>query len=128
MLEKVSSLKVGVGAEVAVGLGVGVADGVEINDGVGVADGVGVGVGLGVGVRVGVGVGVTFNGVPLLQTKPLPDFIQVNFKPLLVLVKPCFVHFVPGFGALAAATGNICAIIGNEITTERTIIFQVLCI
>ena len=99
MLEKVSSLNVGVEVGVAVGVGVGVGDCVVV--------GVGVGVGNGVGVGLGVGVGIAFIGVPLLQIKRLPDFIQVNLKLLSVFVKPCFAHCAPGFGALAKATGNI---------------------
>lgn len=121
MLEKVRFLNVGVG--------VGVGDGVGINEGVGV--GVGVGVGDRVGVRVGAGVGVgaciAFTGIPLLQTKRLPDFVQVNLKPLSVLVTPCFGHFVPGLGELAEATGNICTSNEKDTAAESAMSFQGFC-
>ena len=83
--------------------------------------------GVGVGVALGVDLGIAFIGVPLLQTKRLPDFIQVNLKPLSILVRPCFAHFVPGLGALAEATGNICTSNENATAAERAISFQGFC-
>jgi hypothetical protein len=41
---------------------------------------------------------------PLSQTNFFPDFIQVNFMPLLVAVVPALAQVAPALGAAALAT------------------------
>jgi len=72
-----------IGAEVGVGVGVGVGIGIGVGVGIGVGSGVGDGEGVGVGVTTGVGFLIT---TPLFQTSFVPDLMQVNLMPLVVLV------------------------------------------
>ena len=78
-----------------------VAEGVGEGVGVGVAVGVGEGVGVGVGVGVATGTGF-FTATPLFQINFLPDLTQVYLIPADVLVRPTFLHVVPGLTAAVA--------------------------
>jgi hypothetical protein len=58
-----------------------------------------VGVGVGVGVAIGTGF---FTATPLFQINFLPDLTQVYLIPADVLVRPTFLHVVPGLTAAVA--------------------------
>ena len=106
----------GVTATVAVGLGVGVTTGVGETTGVWVTTGVGVGEILGAGVTVGAALITT----PLLQTRLLPFFKQVNSRFLEITTVPTFLHAVPARGVFAEALLREINIKENERTKTNT--------
>ena len=113
-----------VGETIGVGVGEGVGVGVGVTTRVGVGEIVGVGVGLGVGLGVGVeegvgesvgeGAGDAFTATPLLQTRLLPFFKQVNSRFFEITTVPTFLHVAPALGVFAAALFNELAIRNAE--------------
>jgi len=118
---------VGVGEGVGVGVGVGVVTTVGVGVGVGVTTGVGVGVTTGVGVTIGVGVretigvgamvGAALITTPLLQTRLLPFFKQVNSRFFETTIAPTFLQAAPARGVFAEALLNELAT-KNEARTK----------
>lgn len=107
----------GVGAVTTVGVGVGV--GVTTGVDVGETTGVGVTTGVSVGETVGVGatVGATLITTPLLQTRLLPFFKQVNSWFFETTTVPTFLQTAPARGVFAEALLNELAT-KNEARTK----------
>ena len=120
----------GVGVGVGEGVGVGVVTTVGVGVGVGVTTGVGVGETTGVGVTTGVGageklgagatVGATLITTPLLQTRLLPFFKQVNSRFFETATVPTFLQAAPARGVFAEALLNELATKNEARTNTNT--------